>query len=40
MEIGETEEVPMVKVPKWLLDTLRDSGVTEPPPDWTAEGLP
>ena len=37
---SETEEVPMVKVPKWLLDTLRDSGVTEPPLDWTAEGTP
>lgn len=28
----------MVKVPKWYLDTIRGSGVTEFPPDWQQEG--
>ena len=32
-------DVPMVRVPKWLLDTLKDSGVTEYPPDWTEDGF-
>ena len=32
-------DVPMVRVPKWLLDTLKDSGVTDYPPDWSEEGL-
>ena len=29
----------MVRVPKWLVDTLKDSRVTEYPPDWTEDGL-
>lgn len=29
----ETDEVPMVRVSKWLLDTLKESGVTMYPLD-------
>ena len=28
-------DVPMVCVPKWLFDTLQDSGVTDYPPYWS-----
>ncbi|MCO5597469.1 hypothetical protein L7F22_051547 [Adiantum nelumboides] len=35
----ETDEVPIVRIPKWLLDTLKESGMTMYPPDWSKEGL-
>lgn len=37
-DTGESN-VPMVKVSKWLLDTLKESGVIEYPPNWAEEAL-